>query len=77
MAKVNMMRKLEPEDFTRSDLQQWRDTIRAEVLSHIKAAYLESPFHWIAELEDTWIDNALSDSISDATHNAWLKLKDR
>ena len=76
MGKVNMSRKNEPEDFTRSDLQQWRDTIRAEVISHIQASYIESSFFWIAALDPKWNDNALSDSIADATHDAWLKLED-
>lgn len=77
MAKVNMMALKEPEDFTRSDLNQWRSNVRNAALNLIRAEYADSPYRWLADLDEKWIDNALSDSISDATHDAWLKLEDR
>lgn len=76
MAKVNMMRKLEPSDFTRSDLKDWRTEVRAKAMALIAAEYAESPYSYLADLDARWIDNALTDSISDATHDAWLKLED-
>lgn len=77
MAKVNQLLALkEPEDFTRSDLRQWRDMIRAEVIASITGQYAESPFRWLADLDPKWIDNALQDALSDATHDAWLKMEE-
>jgi hypothetical protein len=76
MAKVNMMRKLEPEDFTRLDLNEWRAAVRAKAMALIAAEYAESPYSHIAPLDAVWIDDALTDSIADATHDAWLKLED-
>ena len=77
MAKVNMMTLKEPGDFTRSELVQWRSNVRNAALKLIRAEYAESPYRWLADLDEKWIDNALTDSIADATHDAWLKLEDR
>jgi hypothetical protein len=77
MAKANMMTLKEPEDFTRSDLNQWRSNVRNAALKLIRAEYADSPYRWLADLDEKWIDAALADSIADATHDAWLKLEER
>ena len=70
-----MARRDALEAVTAADLLKWRNTIKAKCLALIQKDFAASAFAQIGDLDAQWLDDHLTDALSDATFDVMTELE--